>query len=800
MDIDPAWLLRIVTVIPVALILLVAAAAVSVYFFAFSLLPDSKAVVEIKGLSANVRVVRDASGIPGIIGENEGDVAQVLGYVMAQDRLWQMDYLRRAGQGRLAEILGPDYLEGDHLMRIATSGFDKAPHEAIPEREQRWLTRFVQGINEYLTTHSGKLPIEFSVLDYRPSPFSVSDLRSILRAIAWESSAALRVDPVMCRILAKLGKERALRLFPDDPAVSRDYVPSQLEGWDVKGILFDRNAEQNFSVPGLRGGCVWSAGPGRTASGKSMAACSLYQTMSAPGFWYRARLAAGDFHLSGAFIPGVPVALAGNNGHLGWGCISAAADDADLFIEQLDSNTPKNYWRIDRWRKLQKRKEIYGVKGHPDMTRTIMITRTGPLVSDVDNGRAISLKWTGRDGLGLLSALFGLNRAGSGDEAKQALKGLRAPCLNVVWAEEGGKCGIQFAGRVPIRAPESDGIIPMPAWTGVHDWSGYIPFNELPSVATTSDGVSVVADGRPGGADYPLFIGCYWSDGGKSKRIRELLNQNGDLCRDSFQRMQNDSLSPLARALTPRILAAVTPGAGTDCTEKEAIRILGSWNFRMKRDSPGAAVFQLFYHSLLDRLFSKSLGNNLYEGFTAYSPLPSRLVRKIFLKQSRQWIGKTDTNALMKTCLANAVATGEDLMGSDPKQWKWGRLHKIEFHYPLTAGSRFLESMYHVGPLGLSGCEDTVNFAAGRPWSPFRVVDAVSLKEIQDMTSPPQVFAVAPMGESAQFFSTHYKDQTLAWLNGRFSREPLETADIRKGAFSWVLYRPVPTTTVSMRK
>src|SRR5208283_45713 len=446
-----------------------------------SLLPDSEALVQTPGLIADVRVLRDQSGVPGIIGENEDDVAMVLGYVMAQDRLWQMDYLRKAGQGRLAEILGADYLDGDHLMRtVRARRLSEDARERLGESERRWLEKFVQGINKYISAHARKLPVEFSLLDYRPAPFSPQDASSILAGLAWESSVAARVDPILTRLVARLGKDRALQLFPTDPGASAAFVAADLGRWDPNGILFPRPGSGRIfdRVPGLRGGCVWTVGSGRSQSGKPMAACTIYQTLAAPGFWYKARLAAGDFHLSGTFIPGVPAAIAGTNDYLGWGCVPALVDDADLFVERLESDTPKSYWRVDRWRKMEEQTENYRIKGGSVATRVIRMTETGPLVSEIDKGRALSLRWTGREGLGLFPALYSLNRARNRAELEKSLSVLIAPCLNVAWADREADFGIQFAGKVPLRPPGSDGILPMPAWTGIHDWGGFVPFKE----------------------------------------------------------------------------------------------------------------------------------------------------------------------------------------------------------------------------------------------------------------------------------------------------------------------------------
>ncbi|MBI4966306.1 MAG: penicillin acylase family protein [Desulfomonile tiedjei] len=800
-DIDPVWLMRIFTVIPAVLILLAGAGALWMYFFVHSLLPESHARVDTPGIAADVRVVRDANGVPGILAEKEEDLAFVLGYVMAQDRLWQMDYMRRAGQGRLAEILGADYLEGDHLMRTINGGRKKEGYyERLGDSERKWLQKFIQGINKYISSHAGKMPVEFSLLEYRPEAFSPDDVNAILLALAWESSVACRIDPLMTRIVGHLGKEIGTELLPTDPAAPSGVFAGYLAGWSVKGVLFSRLTEGRVlgRLPGLRGGCAWAMGPGKTRSGNPMASSTVYQSLAAPDFWYRARLVAGDFHLAGAFIAGIPVALAGTNARTSWGCVSALADDADLFIEALDPDSHRDYWRVDRWRKLEERKETYRVRGGSRVSRTIQFTETGPLVSEIDRDRAISLRWTGRDGTGLFSSFYAINRAQNGKEVAVALKALITPALNVVWCDREGNFGTQSGGRIPVRSSDSDGVLPVPAWTGVHDWSGFIPFDELPSTINPSQEFAISADGRPGGPNYPLLVSCYWNDYARHERIKELLGASNEHFRESFQAIQNDNLSPLGRSLTPAILESMNGKPQKSRLEEEALNTLASWDFQMNEDSAGAAVFGLAYKSLLDELFLKPLGEPLYEGFTSYFALPSRAVKRIFLDNAQGWIKSARPEAILAKAFEKAAEQGKSLMASDPKKWKWGRIHKTEFRHPLTAKSRFLEALYNIGPVSLAGSDDTINLAGWSAVHPFQVVDGVSLRQIADMTEPPQVFGISPLGSSSHFFSAHYKDQTGAWRKGRSYPDPIQSLDIRKNGFNAVLFKST-TGAVSLK-
>jgi penicillin amidase len=793
MELDPVWLLRIFTIIPVLLILLAGGGIIWMYFFVLAVLPDGQSQVVLPGLNREVRVWRDSSGVPGIIGENEEDVALVLGYVMAQDRLWQMDYLRRASQGRLAEILGREFLAGDQLIRTVSSSeakFDRL--DQLDERARKWLERFVQGTNAYMVAHAGKLPVEFSLLEYRPEPFSPHDVLRMFQAVAWASSSAPRVDALMTRILARIGTEKGRELLPRDPAAPHALVPSDLQGWKPEGLLFtgSHGRSNALRVPALRGGCAWAVAGEKTRSGRPMLGCMVYQAMSAPGFWYRARLVAGDFHLSGAFVPGVPVAFIGSNERLAWGCVPAPVDDADLFIERLDSNAPKQYWKAGRWHSLREIQETYRVKGDSSVSSEVRLTDAGPLVSKIHKGLGMSLRWTGRDGLRFFPTFYALNRCRTGAEIRTAVKPLVAPSMHVVWADSEGGYGAQMTGAVPLRAPESDGIVPMPGWTGVHDWNGYIPFDELPSETNPRHGLAAVADGRPGGMDYSLFMSCYWNDAARTERIKELLGQEKDLRGEIFQKIQVDDVSPLAKKLAPRIVKALREAQDRGQTGEKALEVLSSWDFRMSRKSPGAAVFALVYQSLVEGLFLEALGQDDYRDFTECPSLTTRAIRRIFLDGHTEWLGSVPPERFLVESFKEGVKKGKSLLGGNPAKWEWGAIHTVSFVHPAATRSRFLEMLYDVGPIGLAGSGDTINLAGWSAAHAFQVIDGVSLRNVSDMTHPPKLLGITPMGASAHFFSPHYKDQTAVWAKGRSLPDPIERTNIKLTGLSAVVFLP----------
>jgi penicillin amidase len=801
MDIDSEWLPRLFTVIPVILILLAGSGALWIYFFVLSLLPAAHSSANIPELRAEVLVVRDPNGVPGIIGESERDVALVFGYIMAQDRLWQMDFLRRAGQGRVAEILGVEFLERDHIMRSLAVGVDMdSLVDDLSPPQRLWLRSFVRGINRYISSHTGKLPVEFSLLEYQPQLFTEQDVFWIARAVAWESSPAHVVDPVMTRIVAERGIEEALPLMPSDPAVTAGRLAAHLREWRPAGPLFAQLSSRAAGnlMPGFRGGCVWAVAGRRTQSGKPMLGASTYQSLVAPGSWYRARLATDTVQVSGAFVPGLPVAISGSNGRLSWAGVSVPADDADLFIEVLDGSPPRRYWKVDRWRSLGSKVETYAPRDGSHESRTVLLSDTGPILSDVSDNRALSLRWTAREGTGLFETFHRLNRAQDGQAAIQSLQYLVAPPMKVIWADGGGRYGVQFGGSIPVRAPESDGVLPAPAWTGVHDWKGFVPPGELPAAINPPAGSIVSADERPALGSYSLFMGSYWDSDARRDRITELLSSEKQLHPEVFQLIHTDVVSPLARELTPRIINAVMGRFEEGTSEEQAARILMEWDQTMTKESAAAAIFGLTYQALVETMLRERLGDDLYFAFSQYVPLTTSLVRRTFLNDDENWIGDADRKKqVLSEAFERAVTRGGGLMGSDPSQWAWGRIHQAVFAHPVTKRSRFLELVYQVGPVATGGSRDTVDCAAWINAIPFRVIEGVSLRLTADMTDPPQVFHINPMGASGHFFSKHYKDQTRAWLDGRSFKEPILRADIRKNGFNAVLFKPAHATAQS---
>lgn len=792
-DLDDAQLERLFTVIPVATVFLAAIASLWIYFSVVSLLPEAETEVSLPELNSKVTVFRERNGVPTIVADSQEDLAAVLGYVMAQDRLWQIDYLRRLGQGRLAEILGRDYLVTDQIMRAISSSVERSNEFSdLNQAESVWLERFVQGINSFMLIHKDRTPVEFSLLDNRPAPFSKEDAKAIMRGLAWQSSAAVRLDPLFNHLVSRTDSAALRRLLPTDPVAPRTPVPSDLIGWEPKGLLFDQlDRDRLKRLPlGLKGGCGFTLAPRMSRSGSALLGGAVYQELSAPGFWYRARLAAPGFHLVGAFVPGVPVVMAGANERMSWVSVPCPVDDMDLYIEYIDPENPASFLRAEGRRKVAQTSQRFDVKGGSKLDKLLMSTDVGPLVSDVENGRAISMRWTGRDGTGLFKSMFNLNRASSPNELSQALASLRAPALQVAWTDTDGNIGIQFAGKIPIRHHDSDGILALPAWTGIHNWQGYVPYVEMPHAMNPEKGYLVAADGRPGGQDYPYLFGCYWTNGSREVRLSELLRKSSEQDLHGLMRLLYDVHSHLASQLVPILIKQLDERDNHSKQEKAAAEVLREWDFLMTRESAGAAVFALFYQNLAEAVLDRSLGRNLYTHLCREPDLLAFLVMKKLGESEQNATGSGAVRESIVPSFRAAVAQGNALLGDKPSTWKWGKLHTMDFHHPLAVRSSFLEALFDVGPVSEGGSWDSVRMMAWSPASAFQSRAGAGLKFVAEMTPTPTVTASVPLGNSGHFFSSHYKNELASWTSGRFYAEKVTVGESLHNGSQSMVFRP----------
>jgi len=753
------------------------------------------------GLRAPVEVWRDSLGVPHVWARDEEDLFRAIGYVHAQDRLFQMEMFRRVADGRLAEILGEGVVETDRFLRTVGMGRAAAENEArLDEEHRRMLQAYADGVNAWIRGHPGPLPPEFVTLRFTPEPWTVRNSLSIAKIMAWDLadwSVGLDVQRALDAVGDSLGRD-LLPFYPDSgltilgsdadwegrgdaPPATAPAAPLQR----VSGVtLPDPPAlalELLESASASHASNSWVIGGSRTRSGKPILANDMHLALRAPAIWYLAALHGGGFNLAGMTLPGVPVVVAGHSDRVAWGYTNAMVDDVDLFVEEVDSADPDRYRTPEGWARMTVRPETIQVKGKEPVVQRVRTTRHGPVLSDVDDRggtRVIAMQWTAYAPSTEVVALLGMNRARDADEFLRALRGFNNPHQNVVYADADGRFGYWMAGRVPIRRG-GDGVLPAPGWTGEGDWTGWLTFDQHPHVDSPADGFVVTANNRQVGAEYPHHITAHWADPWRAVRIREMVEAGRDLTAADVLAQQMDVRDAWALRHLPRAVRAAE-GAGL----AEAARELREWNGEARVDSRGAALFYVWYEELRTRV-----GADEFRGKTVY--FPRSTLDRILARGSSPWVDDVTTEEVetLDGLSQAAMRTAVETVGEK----RWGELHRTTIGHPMgVVGALNRAFRLNIGPFANGGALHTVNVSG---WSertpPFSNAYGSSQRHVVDMADPDGSGGfVIPSGQSGNPFSRHYRDQTPLWREGRLWLIPLDRGKAEARAVSRMTLSP----------
>jgi len=524
---------RILLLLVFAFVLVLLTACAVFYFMARSALPQLDGTLMVPGLSAPVTVTRNNHGIPTIEAANLDDLFFAQGYVNAQDRLWQMDATRRYASGELAEILGSDLIEHDKEQRIL--GLRVAARRALAAFTDENRARFqdyARGVNAYIDSHRDRLPLEFRILRYSPKPWLPEDST----VIAAQMVKDLNHDPNIFareKITAKLGPELAADLYPNSsmhdhpptamrPSLENDSNPDQNDEEDEDApppssvTHRDSSPAERFVV----GSNDWVVSGAHTVSGKPLLSDDMHLGHQMPNLWFEAHLRSGNYDVAGVTLPGMPFVVVGHNQRIACGFTNVGATVEDLYVETF--NGAGKYKTPSGWQDPEHRQEIVHVKGRPDVTLDVTLTRHGPIVSDLLPGetRKLALRWTLYDGV--RNPFFNVNSAQNWEEFRRAFSEFDAPGQNVVYADVDGNIGYQATGKIPIRA-KGDGRVPADGGSGDFDWTGFIPYDKMPSIYNPPSGIIGTANGRITPDGYPYSISSQWEAPWRTDRIYRVL-------------------------------------------------------------------------------------------------------------------------------------------------------------------------------------------------------------------------------------------------------------------------------------
>jgi penicillin G amidase len=707
-------------------------------------LTRSDGSVRLAGPQAAIEIGRDAFGIVTIRAGSEYDAAFALGYVHAQDRLFQMDLTRRLGAGRLSEVFGPATLRTDRFMRrLGLYRVAAANYQHLPPEAQALFKAYAAGVNAFIARRDGLAAPEFLLQGYRPEPWQPADSLVWGRLMAWQLSGNWRDE--------QLRRELASRLTPRD----LNWI------WPTAQRLSALEEPAWMPAPGASNN--WVLASARSATGKPLLANDPHLSLDMPAAWYLARIEMPGRVLTGATAPGVPLVVIGHNGHVAWGFTTSQADTQDLFVETLTDDD--HFQTAAGPQPLVKRTETIHVRGEADATEIVEETAHGPLI-EIDSAahRGYALAWTGlrpddRTALGLLE----MNRATDAAGFRAALRDFDSPVQNVVYADTAGTIGFMMAGRVPVRRATIDASqMPVPGDTGAYDWTGIIPFEGMPQALNPAQNFLATANNKVIDEAYPYFITAKWEANYRIDRIRQMIAAEPTLDLDGLVAMQMDDLSLAARQLVPLLLAKLPEP------------MLAGWDNRMDQDRAQPLIFDAWLRQFAHLLLDGRLGRDFSNFWFWDAPL---LVEALNGGPASALCDDPGTPAI-EDCVLR-VKQAHDLAfkaltkayGPDRSAWRWGLAHRAHFDHPIFSRLPALSWLFDPD-LPVDGDNFTVNRASpivdDDSGAAFDDIHGASLRALFDLADLSRSRFVIAGGQSGNPLSDRYADFTQLWREGRY--------------------------------
>lgn len=761
--------------------------ALAVFVWLYSSLPTTRGSLAVSGIGTPVEITRDAHGIPTITASSQHDAIFGLGFLHAQDRLFQMDLRRRLGAGRLSEVMGATALTTDKWMR--TLGLYRLASASLAHQSdsfQMALVAYAEGVNSYLAARRGALPPEFTLLGYSPEPWQPADTLVLGKLLQLELSGNFRRELLKANLIKTLPPDAIQELFSNHPKYDPT-VLSRLSELYRRVPVGEMLAGVPREVGPVYASNSWVVDGRHTDSGKPLLANDPHLGLGAPGVWYLCRIEAPGLTLSGATIAGAPLVVLGHNREIAWGFTATIADVEDLFVEQIDPADSRRYLGPNGSHPFGVRSETIAVRAAPPATIDVRSTHHGPVVSDAAAGMtaiisrsnhvfALAATFLTSDDRSM-EAIWNIGQAADWSSFTGALKLFRGPQQTMVYADTKGNIGYYAPGAIPIRRA-GDGTLPVPGWTGEFDWTGLIPFDDLPHAFNPASGkfVSANQDIVPDG--YPYIITHDWATPYRSDRIKALLAARPKHSIDTFALIMADDLSLSVAAVLPRLLRVKASG---DMAQR-ALQLLERWDHRMDYQRPEPLIVTAWLVELNRLMFAASLGGRLSE-YQSIHPIridailarlpPQCETRAAGESPSGESPCRLDAAAALETALSRLAAR----FGTDLTKWRWGDAHHAYFSNPFFSRFSFLHDFTNPS-IASSGGNDTVNVGTSRlanTNSPFAHVEGAGLRAIYDLADLERsVFMVAP-GQSGNVLSGNYRDLLKPWRD--FKWFTLQKAD-----------------------
>jgi penicillin G amidase len=785
------------------------------YYIARSALPQLDGTIPLSGLSAAVSVSRDGHGVPTIEAQTLEDLFYAQGYVTAQDRLWQMDIMRRFAAGEMSEILGPSLLEHDREQRIlGLREMARKSGAALSARDRSYFEAYARGVNAFLSTHQDRLPIEFRLMGYKPKPWNVEDCLLLGGRLVQDlNHGTYKSALIREKVLAKLGPELTADLFVntswrDRPPSAQNRQMQEEKGPGSKDENEDEDMDSDNNValraPAAAGASSFATRPElipgsnnwvvsgvHTVTGKPLLSNDMHLNHQMPNLWYEAHLRSGEYDVVGVTLPGLPFVIVGHNRRIAWGFTNVGPTVEDLYIENFNDHGA--YQTPGGWQAADHRAEVIHVKNQADVTVDVVLTRHGPIITELIPGetRKIALRWTAFDSVH--DPFFDVDSAQNWDEFKRALASWDSPSQNTVYADVDGHIGYHATGHIPLRVA-GDGSLPVNGADDRHEWTGYIPFDKLPSVFDPPSGIIATANSRITPEKYPYSISTEWDPPWRTDRIYRVLESGRKFSPADMLSLQTDVYSAFDRLCAERFVYALDHVKNPSRRAQQARDLMRDWDGRLSIESAAATIENRSQYELRRLLLEQKLGAAPMPASGAGAPRPTNVpttnpepfswksyrwfsssiwLENVLMKQPKRWLpeGYADYESLLAAAVEAAVNTPE--APQDLTQWHWGMFSPIDIEHPVLGRLPLLASWTGPGLHEQSGGALTVK-QVGRTFGP-------SERYTADLSDFDQSTLNTVTGQGGNFLSPYYMDQWKAWYEGTtfplpFSKEGVENA------------------------
>ena len=775
------------------------------------------------GLDGTVDIYRDSMGVPHIYAATPHDLFFAQGFVHAQDRFWQMDFWRHVGSGTISEMFSSEVETDAFLRTLGWRVTAEQEWEQLPQILKDNLTSYSEGVNAYLKDHEAiALSLEYTILgllnaNYKIEPWTPVNSLTWGKAMAWDLRGNMDEEIERAVLLKTLSLEQVSALFPpysqDHPFIVNKIGNATSTNAPIQPLAFDIPREtlaalqHNASLLDLALGPVgdgigsnsWAISGSRTTTGLPLLANDPHLSIQMPSIWYQAHLECKPitedcpYNVAGFTFAGVPGVIIGHNDKIAWGFTNVGPDVMDLYIERVNPENPNQYEVNGEWVDFETRKEIINVAGGDPLEITVRITRHGPVISETygdlknentDNDpkfipfkeRAglelpedyvIALKWTALAPSTPFEAVWGFNKAQNWEDFRAAAKQFHVPSQNLLYADIEGNIGYQMPGDIPIRA-NGDGTFPVPGWTDEYEWTGFIPFEELPYTFNPPEGYIVTANNQVPPGDYPYLITQDWAYGFRAQRIVDMIENAPDKIDIAYmQNMQGDSFD----ANGPVFVPLLTQMNFEDATSNEAaaLDLLRNWDYQARADSPAAAIFEAFWRQLLQNTCNDDLPEDYWpEGGSRYGEFMGNLSVDAGWWDDKTTVDVVETrDEILKKSFVNAIAELKKTLGNDISKWNWGELHTSTFRNETLGASGVppIEALFNRGPFRTSGGSSIVNATAWNALEGYEVTNVPSMRMIVDLSDLNNSVTVHTTGQSGHAYHDHYIDMAQLWAD-----------------------------------